>query len=204
MPRQPKQTQENKAGTLRFEQETETWHCKKCAKQYSERNARSTKVTQMHTHKTGGQTKKEYKHALKRQQAQLNQGEIRLRTLQHYGLRYRGEIQRVTAEPTAAEATEGEERRKTHGAEATRTIETKTHLETTNLEDMENSEDAQSKNKKEETERNQPAKQQSRSDWAGWQKADWGNNTSNSRATRYHARPRCRRRRNRKTYECMG
>merc|ERR1712112_755639 len=42
-PRQPRQTQENKAGTLRYEYETETWHCEKCGKQYSEQNARSAK-----------------------------------------------------------------------------------------------------------------------------------------------------------------
>ena len=93
--------------------------------------------------------KKEQEQELKRQKARLNQDEIRLRTLQHYGLEYRGKIQQVTTEPTAAEATEGEERRKKHGSEETRTKETKINIETTNLEDMESSEDEQSKNKKE-------------------------------------------------------
>ena len=42
-PRQPKETQQNKAGTLRYEQTTETWHCTKCDKKYSKQNARSAK-----------------------------------------------------------------------------------------------------------------------------------------------------------------
>ena len=42
-PRQPKQTQENKAGTLRYEQEKETWRCVKRDKKYSKQNARSAK-----------------------------------------------------------------------------------------------------------------------------------------------------------------
>ena len=84
-----------------------------------------------------------------------------MRTLQRYGLEYRGKIQRVTIEPTAAEPTEEEERRKKHGAEATRTIETTTRIETTNLEDRENSEDAQSMNNKEENSMGTTRKQQS-------------------------------------------
>ena len=42
-PRQPRKTQDNKMKTLRYEQETETWHCTKCPKKYSKRNAVSTK-----------------------------------------------------------------------------------------------------------------------------------------------------------------
>ena len=42
-PRQPRKTQENKAGTLRYEHETETWHCAKCSKVYSKHNAVSAK-----------------------------------------------------------------------------------------------------------------------------------------------------------------
>ena len=38
-PTQPRKTQDNKAGTLRYEQETETWHCTKCPKTYSKHNA---------------------------------------------------------------------------------------------------------------------------------------------------------------------
>ena len=43
-PRQPRKTQENKAGTLRYEHETETWHCTKCPKIYSKHNAASAKI----------------------------------------------------------------------------------------------------------------------------------------------------------------
>merc|ERR1712226_372593 len=43
-PRQPRKTQENKAKTLRYEQETETWPCTKCPRTYSKRNAISAKV----------------------------------------------------------------------------------------------------------------------------------------------------------------
>ena len=43
-PRQPKATQENKTGTLRYEQETETWHCAKCDKSYTSQNARSART----------------------------------------------------------------------------------------------------------------------------------------------------------------
>ena len=42
-PRQPKETLENKAGTLRYEHETETWHCTKRDKKYPKQNARSAK-----------------------------------------------------------------------------------------------------------------------------------------------------------------
>ena len=42
-PRKPRKTQENKAKTLRYEQETETWHCTKCPKTYSKHNAISAK-----------------------------------------------------------------------------------------------------------------------------------------------------------------
>ena len=42
-PRQPRKTQENKTGTLRYEHETETWHCAKCPKVYSKHNAVSAK-----------------------------------------------------------------------------------------------------------------------------------------------------------------
>ena len=74
-PRQPRQTRDNKAGTLRYEQETETWHCKKCDKQYSKQNARSAKNhANAHT-KQEAKQKKEYEQELIRQKAQLNQGE---------------------------------------------------------------------------------------------------------------------------------
>ena len=42
-PRQPKTTQENRTGTLRYEQETETWQCTKCDKNYTNQNARSAR-----------------------------------------------------------------------------------------------------------------------------------------------------------------
>ena len=39
-PRQPKRTQENKKGTLRYEVETETWNCTKCEKSCTKIDAR--------------------------------------------------------------------------------------------------------------------------------------------------------------------
>ena len=42
-PRQPKETQENKACALRYEHETETWHCAKRDKKYPKQNAGSAK-----------------------------------------------------------------------------------------------------------------------------------------------------------------
>ena len=42
-PRQPKTTRENKKGTLRYEQETETWHCTKCDKSYTNHDATSAR-----------------------------------------------------------------------------------------------------------------------------------------------------------------
>ena len=42
-PRQPKETQENKDGTLRYEHETNTWQCTRCDKNYSIQNARSAR-----------------------------------------------------------------------------------------------------------------------------------------------------------------
>ena len=50
-PRQPKETQQNKTGTLRYEKETETWHWTKCDKNYPKQNARSAKSHAIaHTH----------------------------------------------------------------------------------------------------------------------------------------------------------
>ena len=63
---------------------------RKCGKQYSEQNARSAKshatehVNQEAKHKVAQEQ------ALKRRGAQQGQDETRLRTLQNYGLEYRG------------------------------------------------------------------------------------------------------------------
>ena len=89
-PRQPRKTQENKAGTLRYEQETETWHCAKCAKQYSKQNARSAKSHAVEHMKKEAKITAAQEQALRRREAKQSQDEARLRTLQKYGLEYRG------------------------------------------------------------------------------------------------------------------
>ena len=74
-PRQPRKTQENKTGTLRYEHETETWHCAKCSKNTPNKTQQARKITQQHTRRR----KKETKKREKRKQDEKKQIKIRMR-----------------------------------------------------------------------------------------------------------------------------
>ena len=91
-PRQPRTTQENKTGTLRYEQETETRHCAKCGKIYSRHNARSARNHEAE-HTKAEKQQKAKEEVLLHRLTQQNQDAIRLRTLRHYGQEHRGKEQ---------------------------------------------------------------------------------------------------------------
>ena len=111
-PRQPKETQGGKAGTLRYEQATETWHCAKCDKKYPKQNARSAKSHANEHTKAETKQRIEYEKNILQHYAQQNIDETRLRTLRSYGQEYRGKIQPAATEPTAAPTGEEEEKQK--------------------------------------------------------------------------------------------
>ena len=96
-PRQPKTTQENKTGTLRYEHETETWHCAKCDKSYTNQNARSARAQAAEHTKTEKSNEKNRKNILQ-YNTQQNQDGIRLRTLRRYGRENRGKAHQINIE----------------------------------------------------------------------------------------------------------
>ena len=77
-PRRPGKTKENKTGTLRYEQETETWHCGKRPKEYSKRNAVSAK-----SH-AAAHTKEEKKNGSTRSEETRREEAVKTRTNSGY------------------------------------------------------------------------------------------------------------------------
>ena len=88
--RQPKTTQGNKKGTLRYEQETETWHCAKCDKSYTNHNAKSARRhAAEHTKAEKKQLEQMGKNLLQHY-TRRNRDDLRLRTMRSYGQERRG------------------------------------------------------------------------------------------------------------------
>ena len=89
-PRQPRTTQENKDGTLRYEHETNTWQCARCGKNYSGQNARSAQShAAAHTRAEKKQREEQEANIIQHYTHQ-NQDKVRIRTLGNYGSEHRG------------------------------------------------------------------------------------------------------------------
>ena len=96
-PRQPRTTQENKDGTLRYGHETNTWQCESCGENYSGQNARRAR-----SH-AAGHTRPEKKRLDEKEENIIHhyihqiQDEVTIKTLRSYGSERRnGERQENT------------------------------------------------------------------------------------------------------------
>ena len=96
-PRQPRTTQENKDGALRYGHETNTWQCARCAKNYSGQNARSARIHAAAHTRAEKKRREEQEANIIQHYIHQNQDEVRIKTLRSYGSEHRnGEIQENT------------------------------------------------------------------------------------------------------------
>ena len=94
--RQPKESRENAKGTLRYEQETQTWQCTQCGEKYAASDARGvTTHVAAHTRARAKQKRRQEQQIIQ-DHAYQNADEVRIRTLLQYGHGERGILQRFT------------------------------------------------------------------------------------------------------------